>query len=281
MNILIVGLGLIGGAYASILSKSHNVYGTDLDINAINYAKNKNFIIDGSVDPKNYILKSDLIILSIFPKAIIDFLNKYKDLFNSNQVITDVCGVKSKYILEATNISKPAYYLAHHPMSGSEKNGIENYNSFSFKGKNFIITTVEDNTPTRAIDMIKQIGIDLEMNVSICDYKKHDQMIAYTSDLTHAVAVSLMNSNRDPKLIDFAGRSFLEMTRIANINESLWSEIFIENRDYLLEEINIFINEMHKMKNALENNDDKKLKELFLSSTKIRKEMWLYVNFRY
>ncbi len=272
MNILIVGLGLIGGAYANLLSKKHNVYGSDIDIKAISYAKNKKYILDGSINPSDYIKDSDLIILATYPKAIIEFLKKYNHMLNSNQIVTDVCGVKAKYILEATKLAEPATYLAHHPMSGCEKNGIEYSESFSFKGKNFIITTTNNNS-SKGIDMLTQIGNDLEMNVSVCDYLKHDQMIAYTSDLTHAVAVSLMNSNRDPKLIDFAGRSFLEMTRIANINESLWSEIFIENRDFLLEEINVFMNEMNKMKEALENNDDKKLKELFLSSTKIRKEM--------
>lgn len=273
MNILIVGLGLIGGAYALNLSKNHYIYGVDINQESIDYALKNKYINEGSKDAKDFIKKSDLIILALSPKTILDFLNTYKNEFLNTHVITDVCGIKASYILDAVSMAKPATYIAHHPMTGCEKNGIFYSHTFSFVDKNYIITTTKDTEDKNAIDILTKIGNDLNMKVSICDYKKHDQMIAYTSDLTHAIAVSLMNSNRDETLINFAGRSFLEMTRIANINENLWSEIFIENSDNLLEQINIFMDEMEKMKHALESKDDKVLKELFISSKKIRKEI--------
>lgn len=274
MKVLIVGLGLIGGRYAYGLSnKGYEVYGCDRNIDAINYAKDNKFIIDGSVDAKRLISDMDLIILSIYPQAILGFLNENKEYFKPNQIITDVCGVKSSYILEATFDALPAIYCAHHPMAGREKIGITYAKDVIFDEANFLVTPTE-NTPNHAVELIKQIGADLgfgKITVMSADY--HDKMIGFTSQLTHAIAVSLVNSDHDDNTKNFIGDSYRDLTRIAMINDELWSELFLENKDYLIKHIISFEYELAVLKKSLIDNNKDSLKALFKSSTKIRKEM--------
>jgi len=274
MKILIVGLGLIGGAYAYRLSnKGYEVYGCDVNIEAINYAKDNKFIVEGDIDPRIYIPNMDVIILGIYPQTILEFLNKNNDLFNENQLITDVCGVKTSFAKEAYLISKPAVYVSHHPMAGREKIGILYSKECVFEGANFLITPINDNHSDK-VDILKQLGNDLGFSrISVMNINKHDRMIGFTSQLTHAIAVSLVNSDSDIDTKLYIGDSYRDLTRIAMINENLWSELFLENRLYLLEHIEAFEQELSTLKMALLRNDKETLVELFRSSTKIRKEM--------
>lgn len=273
MNVLIVGLGLMGGAYAYRLSKKgYNVYGVDKNANAINYAINNGYIISGGDNPKDYIPNADLIILSIYPQAILNFLYENKAYFNNKQIITDICGVKSSFVREATSLSLPAVYCSHHPMAGREKIGIEYSKDVIFEGANFLITPLEDNQ--RAIDVLKRLGADLGFSrFSVMSIEKHDRMIGFTSQLTHAIAVSLVNSDHDKDTKNYIGDSYRDLTRIAMINEVLWSELFLENKDFLLEHISSFEGELARLKNCLATNDKEALKDLFIKSTKTRKEM--------
>jgi len=274
MKVLVVGLGLIGGAYAYRLSnKDHEVYGCDTNINSINYARDNNYIVDGSVDAMDFIPIVDIIVLSIYPQAILSFLKDNNKYFKPSQIITDVCGVKSSFIKEAERLAYPAVYCSHHPMAGREKIGIEYSKECIFEGANFLITP-SDSTPANAVDVIKGLGVDLGFfRISLMDYERHDEMIGFTSQLTHAIAVSLVNSDHDSDTKNFIGDSYRDLTRIAMINENLWSELFLENKDYLVKHINSFELELSRLKDALISNDKGALKELFISSTKIRKEM--------
>lgn len=264
----------MGGAYAYRLAKkNYNVYGIDKNVEAIDYAKRNGYIIDGSVNPIDYLAKADLIVLSIYPQAILNFLNEYKDYFNNKQIITDICGVKSSFVKEATNICLPATYCSHHPMAGREKIGIEYSKDVIFEGANFLITPL-DETQNEAVEVLKQIGKDLGFSrFSVMSIDKHDRMIGFTSQLTHAIAVSLVNSDHDSDTKNYIGDSYRDLTRIAMINESLWSELFLENKEYLLEHIESFERELDNLKDSLVSNNKDALKKLFIKSTKIRKEM--------
>lgn len=274
MKVLIVGLGLMGGAYAlKLKSKGYTVYGTDINQNSIDYAIKNEFIDEGSIDPTEFILKADLIIIALYPKLIIEFINKYNKLFNENQIITDICGVKTSFVYDAEKLSLPAKYVSHHPMAGREKSGVEYSNLVSFSGANFLITTT-NNSNNNAIESLKKIGLDLGFNkITVIDLETHDDMIGFTSQLTHAIAVSLVNSDHNPNTKYFIGDSYRDLTRIAKINESLWSELFLENKDNLLNHIESFEHELDLLKIALKNEDRKALEELFKNSTAIRKEM--------
>ena len=266
MKVLIVGLGLIGGAYAKRLSElGYEVYGVNHRIDPVNFAIEHKYIKAGSVNAKDYLPLVDLVILGLYPSHIINFLKENKEYLREGLLITDVTGVKSNYIEEATKLSYPATYLAHHPMAGREKKGIEYAHEVSFNKANFIITPILGNKyDDKYIDILKRIGKDLEFkNISILDTKSHDFMIGYTSQLTHAIAVALVNSDNEKDTKKYIGDSYRDLTRIAMINEVLWTELFFENKEFLLENIDNFMNELSKIKSSLENDDKEKLKELF------------------
>ena len=276
MKILIVGLGLIGGAYAKKLTElGHEVYGSNHRQSAIDFAVSRGYIREGNIDPIKYFEFVDMIIIGTYPSHIISFLKKYNKFFREDLLITDVCGIKSNYIEEATKLSKPATYLAHHPMAGREKIGIEYAHEVSFAKANFIITPVKGyKYDEKYIDMLKKLGESLEFNhISILDTKSHDFMIGYTSQLAHAIAVALVNSDSKSDTKLYIGDSYRDLTRIAMINENLWSELFLENKEYLTENISNFIEQLEMIKDAIENSDSEKLKKLFIKSTKHRKEM--------
>lgn len=274
MKVLIVGLGLMGGAYALRLKKKgHTVYGVDLNEKAIKFAIENDYIDDGSTNPKDYIEKSELIILCIYPQTIINFINSNNHLFQKGQVVTDICGVKESFVEEASKLINNASYCSHHPMAGKERVGIQHSHLCKFDDANYLVTP-STNSSDYSIEVIKKLGYELEFkNISVISTKRHDSVVGFTSQLTHAIAVSLVNSDRDSDTKNFIGDSYRDLTRIAMINESLWSELFLENKDNLLKHIISFEIELNEIKKALLNNDKNRLEELFISSTKVRKEM--------
>ena len=274
MKILIVGLGLMGGSYAMGLSlKGHEIYACDINNESIEYAKNNNLIIDGSNDASKYIPEMDMIIIGLYPNYIVDFLKKHKSLFKKGQIITDLCGIKTYFLEEAQKNSGDAEYISHHPMAGREKSGVNYANIEMFKKANFLITPTKNNT-THAIEMMKALGLDLGFGrISVVTPEHHDEIIAYTSQLTHAIAVSLVNADTDVDSKNFIGDSYRDLTRIAKINEELWSELFFDNKEALLKKISDFEAELDDIKTALISGDKELLKKKFISSTKHRKEM--------
>ena len=273
MKICIVGLGLIGASYAMGLSKKHEVYGIDKSASTINFAIENRYIKAGTTNDYSILKEMDLIILAIYPQSILDFLSENNHYFNENQIITDVCGIKTSFVYKAALLSGKATYISHHPMAGKEKIGIEYADSSIFDGANFLITPIP-NTKDSKIQVLKEIGNDLKFGrITIITPERHDKMIGFTSQLTHAIAVSLVNSDHDEETKSFIGDSYRDLTRIAMINEKLWSELFLENKNELLAHIESFENELDILKEALKTNDKAKLNDLFKNSTTIRKKM--------
>lgn len=271
MNILIVGLGIIGASYAKGLKeKGHYIYGVDKREDTVSYGIENNIISEGSVHPHDFIEKSDLIILGLYPYDLLDFLKKYNNLFKEGQIITDVSGVKRHFLKEAYALSKPATYISHHPMAGREKQGIKYSDNKIFNGANFLIINYQNSE--KEIEVLKGIARDLNFGkISIISMEKHDKMVGYTSQLAHAIACALVNSDTEEDTYDFIGDSYRDLTRIAKINKDLWSELFLSNKDYLIDEINNFENELDKIKTSLITCDKEALKEIFEES-KIRRE---------
>lgn len=273
MKILIVGLGLIGGSYAKgLIKKGHEVYGIDINKETRDFALQNKIVTAVSDDPLCFINNADVLILGLYPNDILAFLNKYSDYFPDNLIITDVCGIKTSFIYKIKNVLKHGEYISHHPMAGREKVGIKYASEGIFLGANFLVTP--NNNTKRAIDTIMQIGHDLEFGkFFVMTPEHHDQMIAFTSQLTHAIAVSLVNSDHNLDTKNYIGDSYRDLTRIAMINENLWSELFMENKSYLLAQIAEFEAELNLLKAALINDNSNQLKELFISSKKKRSEM--------
>lgn len=280
MSVAIVGLGVIGAAFAESFKNIgiKTVYGIDIDETTIRKAEDKGIITKGYLETKESLEKSDLVIITLYPNLMKSFfINNIKN-FKENAVITDVVGIKKKIVNDIKPIieknRKDIDFIFGHPMAGREKRGIDFADSKVFKDANYIIIKDEKNRKENLellSELVECMGFK---KVSFLTAQEHDEIIAFTSQLTHAIAVSLVNS--DSQKYDtnrFIGDSYRDLTRIAKINEDLWSELFIGNRDNLLNMIEQFEKELDTIKGALKNKDLGTLKEKFIISTRRREKI--------
>ncbi|RRD40464.1 prephenate dehydrogenase [Leptotrichia sp. OH3620_COT-345] len=276
--VTIVGLGVIGGSFAYSLRNIgvREILGVDTDEKTLLKAKERQIITEGFTHPKEALKKSDLVIISLYPEIMKSFISKYIDNFKDGAIITDVTGIKGKIMKNLKPIleksGKNIDFIFGHPMAGREKRGIDFADSEVFKNANYILIKNESNKRENLeflTEIIKNIGFK---NISLLSEKEHDEIIAFTSQLTHAIAVALVNSDNQKYDIDkFIGDSYRDLTRIAKINEDLWSELFMGNKENLLKKIEQFESELDKIKYALESGNMDILKEKFITST-LRRE---------
>lgn len=273
-KILIVGLGLMGGSYASALSKKGYFVGAvTKDESSINYALNHNIIKEGTtVVTKEFIEKYDFVVFALYPKIFVKWIESYQHLFKSNIVITDVTGIKSEIVYKIqTILRKDIEFIPAHPMAGREVYGVENSDPNMFKGANYIITPTSENSEY-AILLAKELGEVLEFkSISILTPEEHDEMIGFLSQLTHCIAVALMTCKDSRYLVDYTGDSFRDLTRIAKINENMWSELFLMNKNQLLSQMDLFLKQFKELRDALAKEDEEKMKEIMRLSTERRK----------
>lgn len=271
---LIIGLGLLGGSYALGLKKEgYTVYGLARRQETIDYALSHNIIDEGQIEVDEFISKADVVVFGLYPTAMIDWVKKYKHLFKENALITDVSGVKTNIVdvIQEELKDCPVEFISCHPMAGRETNGIEYANTQMFVSANFIITPTEYNTP-EAIEFCHDLAYTLHFNhIAILSCEEHDHMIGFLSQLTHVIAVSLMNTHDNAHLVEYTGDSFRDLTRIAQINENMWTELFLLNKDILLDETNQFIDSISHFRDALQNEDRDEMKRLFIQSTQRRR----------
>lgn len=271
---LIIGLGLMGGSYARALKKEDfYVEAIDRDIDAIEYALDKEIIDVGStVTTEEAVRRADIIVFALYPHSLLEWLDKYCDFIRKDTIVTDVTGVKTKIVSEVQKkLGDKAEFIAAHPMAGREVCGVHNSNEAIFRGANYIVVPTEKNSEN-AVEVCSELGEILGFRkISILSPKEHDKMIAFLSQLTHAIAVSLMCANGDEKLCDYTGDSFRDLTRIANINDVMWSELFLLNRDALLEETDAFIEQITKMRGLIADGDGEGIREMMRTSAERRK----------
>lgn len=277
MNIVIVGLGVVGGSFAMALNKAgyENVYGIDVNEETIKKAKNLGIIKEGSTEGKDLLGKADITIVSIYPKLVIDFIKNNKDYFKKGSIVTDATGIKCMFINEVKKIiPDDVDFVFGHPMAGREKRGIDFATDKVFKNANYIITPIESNKEEN-IKKIEELALSIGFKkVRRISPEYHDEMIGFTSQLPHAIAVALINSDEEGRDTgSFIGDSYRDLTRIANINEELWSELFLGNKDNLLKVLNNFEIELDLIKKAIYENDKEKLMEFFRKSTKRREQL--------
>ncbi len=273
-TITIVGTGLLGGSYAMALTQAGNtVYGIDINKESIDFAIENNYIKDGAVENyEDFLKKSDIVVLCLYPSTLINWVKENICHINKNALITDVCGVKQNVVNAVQEITKPygvEFYSAH-PMRGKEVLGIKNADSKIFTDGNFILTPTAENSQTAKeliTDMAKTLGFS---TISTLSLREHDEMVGYLSQLTHAIAVSLMTTNDNMNLSSYSGDSFRDLTRIAKIDEHLWSELFSLNKDILCQNIDSFIDNLSKLREYINQDDLYSMKEMFRLSTKRR-----------
>ncbi len=269
-NILIIGLGVIGGSYAKALKdKGYRVSCITKEDSDIRYALRENMIDYGTSEvEEELIASSELIIFALYPTVFVEWIEKYQHLFTKGCLITDVTGVKSQIVYSVQNILRPdVEYIPAHPMAGRERSGVEFADPKVFEGANYIVTPTEKNT-REAVRACKQLGEILGFaRISELSPERHDEMIAFLSQLTHCIAVVLMNCNDSEGLEKYTGDSFRDLTRIAKINDRMWSELFLMNRDALLSEMDKFIAEFTEFRDYLANDDGKRMREKMRSSS--------------
>ena len=273
-NILIVGLGLIGGSYAMKLKKEgFRVKAITRSQSSIDYAVENGIIDGGSTEVDERLIgEADFIVFALYPHIFIKWIEENQHLFKSGAVITDVTGVKCSIVYKIQEVLREdVEFIGAHPMAGREVYGVENSDDSIFLGANYIVVPTEKNTP-EAIELCRSLGEILQFKtVTELSPEKHDEMIAFLSQLTHCIAVSLMCANDTPGLEHYTGDSFRDLTRIARINDDMWSELFLSNREALLAEMERFMSSFNEMYDCVKNNEREKMREMMRCSTQRRK----------
>ena len=272
-KVLIVGLGMIGGSYAQKLSSlGFEVGALARRQETLDYALEKGYIAHGRLEvTRDYVSQFDLVVSALYPKAFLAWVEKYQDFLRSGAVITDVTGVKRAVVPAVQGMLRPDLeFVPAHPMAGSERSGVEYADCRVFAGANFIITPTERNTP-EGIELIRTLGCILGFrHIAVISPEEHDEMIGFLSQLTHCIAVTLMTCKETEHLAEYTGDSFRDLTRIARINEDMWTELFLENRDELLSQMDLFLEKFRTLRDDLAAGDTEAMKEMMRLSTRRR-----------
>ena len=272
-NVLIVGLGLMGGSYAKALKRlGFYVTALDRDPEAIGYALREHIIHQGSAEnDEDLIRQADAIVFALYPGIFPEWVQTHQHLFKSGIRMTDVTGVKSGVVYQIQEILREdVEFIAAHPMAGRELSGVQNSDDRIFRDANYIIVPTEKNTP-EGIEWCGMLGRLLGCGrISVLYPQEHDEMIAFVSQLTHCIAVSLMTCSDNTHLSDYTGDSFRDLTRIARINDRMWSELFMMNREPLLKQMDTFLKEFRSFRDMLEKGDTEGMRARMRLSTERR-----------
>lgn len=251
------------------------VYGVDIDENSLDSAKKMGIINEGYKEATIPLKNSDLVIICLYPHLVKEFVKNNIDNFKNNAIITDVTGIKTGFVEEVNDMLREDLdFIFGHPMAGREEKGLKFSSKDVFKGANYIITKTKRNKEKNIKfieELVKKIGFKNIMKITP---KEHDKIIGFTSQLPHVIAVSLVNSDKleiDTGLV--TGDSYRELTRIAQINSELWMELFIGNKENLINQIEIFEQNIKNIKEAIKNEDRPLLVETMEKASKKRKGM--------
>lgn len=272
-KILIVGLGLLGGSYARVLKRfGFHISAITKEQSSIEYALKEHIIDEGTTQIDRKIIgEADVVIFALYPHIFVEWIEQNQELLKSGALITDVTGVKGSVVYKIQDMLRSdVEFIAAHPMAGLEVSGVENSTDKMFAGANYIVTPTAKNTP-EAIQTCMELGRLLGFsNVATLSPEEHDEMIGFLSQLTHCIAITLMTCNDKENMEKFTGDSFRDLTRIARINDLMWSELFVANKEALLEQMNLFLDKFGELKAMLESEDVDGMRKMMRDSTKRR-----------
>ena len=272
-KILIVGLGLLGGSYARVLKRfGFHISAITKEQSSIDYAIGEGIIDEGTTELDEKIIgDADLVIFALYPHVFVEWIEENQSFLKSGAIITDVTGVKRSIVYKIQHILREdVEFVAAHPMAGREVSGVENSSDKLFAGANYIVTPTEKNTP-EAINTCLELGRLLGFsNVTTLSPEEHDEMIGFLSQLTHCIAITLMTCNDKEDMEKFTGDSFRDLTRIARINDLMWSELFVANKDALLTQMDMFMDKFKELRKMLEDENIDDMREMMRHSTKRR-----------
>ncbi len=280
MNIAVVGLGLIGGSFCKALKKNtfHRILGIDTNKETIEKA-----LACGAIDEEittDRLSEANLTIICLYPEAIVNFVKENAANFKKGSIVIDSCGVKEYVVNECTPVLNDygVIFVGTHPMAGREFSGFDYSTENLFEGASFIITPT-DETPQIAVDLLQTLAGSISFGKAVVSTpQKHDEVIAYTSQLAHIVSNAYVKSPAMLNYDGFSAGSFQDLTRVAKLNEYMWSELFMCNKEALLKEINCVINSITEYRDAIENNDLDKLIAILRDGRVLKEKSLLLYN---
>ncbi len=275
MTVGIVGLGLIGGSFARAYSENdeHKVIAFDIDEEVMHMAYDEK-IIDGEIDEKN-ISSCDLLLIALYPQATVDYLEKMAPYIGDKTMVIDCCGVK-EFVCDKCYPLAKRYgftFLGGHPMAGRHFSGLEYSTKTMYNGASMVLVP-EDMEDKEIIEKAKKLLSPIKFGkYTVCDAKRHDSMIAFTSQMAHVVSNAYVKSPTAKNHDGFSAGSYKDLTRVAWLNENMWTELFLENKECLLEELSYFIKSLEEYKAAMENDDADTLRSLLADGKKCKEEI--------
>lgn len=274
MNILVVGLGLIGASFAKTLKKNtaHHILGWNRTETVTQRALEEG-VIDETGSLEEIIPKADITVINFYPAAIPEFIKNNRHLFKKNSIVTDSCGIKTKICRELEKENFDFYFIGAHPMAGREVSGYDNSLPTLFDNASFICTPTED-IPQNKTDAL--VGLAHEMGFArtvVTTPEHHDEMIAFTSQIAHVLACSYVLSPLAPNHPGYSAGSYRDVSRVARINADMWTELFIDNKEPLVREIDDLVSNLMKFKYCIVNEDAKQLHDLMEKGKRIKEEI--------
>jgi len=276
MKIGIIGLGLIGGTIAKALNKEHYISAYDINPETLAYAMDNRIINRSYSNLEVFLNENNLVYLCLYPELIVQFFLKNRELIKENTVFIEISGIKTKLIEDLRKLQLNKFDIVFtHPIAGREMSGIHYSDEEIFFNGNYAIID-DQNTKTESIELAYLLAKEMGFkNITKISAQLHDKIIAYTSQLTHIISLSLVNSFKNNiNLSHFTGDSYRDLTRIANINVNLWMDLFTNNKTALIEVINNFQDQLSDFKSALEIDDIRSLEEL-MSKAKLSHASYL------
>ena len=264
MNVGIVGLGLIGGSMAKSIKvrTAHTVWGIDLDTETMTLSRLSG-AIDGALTREN-IQACDLLLVAIRPAAAVDWVLEHAPVIAKSAIVVDLCGVK-RGVCEAIAPIAKEYGFANiggHPMAGRERGGFVHSSEELFSGASMILTP-DQNTDMRMLETLKAFFTDIGFaGLTFSTPEEHDRIIAYTSQLAHLVSSAYVKSPEAQRRRGFSAGSFRDMTRVAHLDEAMWTELFLDDADFLTEQLEILIDHLNEYREALTARDAEHLQAL-------------------
>lgn len=274
MNVGIVGLGLIGGSAAKAYKKSGNtVLAYDIDTAILDFAR-MNGIVDETLDENN-IGKCELLIIALYPELCIKYLKENAEHISKNTVVIDFCGTKREVCEAGFALAEKHgfVFVGGHPMAGTHHSGFSYSRDNLFKGAGMVVVPPKFDD-IELLDRIKSLLIPLEFgNLSAITADKHDEIIAFTSQMPHIISNAYIKSPTAREHKGFSAGSYKDLTRVAWLNPGMWTELFLENKDNLLLEIDILVNELTKYRKAIAEDNREELYKLLDEGKNIKEEV--------
>lgn len=278
LSFAVVGLGLIGGSYVKALRRLRvkQIIGIDRDEAAVAAAKEQGLVDVALTQADASLRQADVIICAIYPGAIAGFVADSVRYFKPAVLLTDVAGIKNDLISQVQQLLQPGMeFISGHPMAGREGSGLAMSDAAIFHNANYIIVPEQHNTP-EAVQWLEAFAKALGCRHTVqVTPEEHDATIAYTSNLPHVVAVSLMDSaSFSDKTKYFVAGSFRDGTRVADINPELWCSLFLANKDKVADEIDKLMEQLVLWREALQQGDGEQLKQLMRTGAARRRELF-------